>query len=105
MSLLWVMVGLTVTAIAALVVTLYFFHRTNTAHRRLKSKLETDQEELFEQLCAEHELSAREVEVLRLVLEGQTYKAIGEALFISEKTVDAHVRNIYLKTGVKNKVE
>jgi DNA-binding CsgD family transcriptional regulator len=42
-------------------------------------------------------LTAREVEVLRLVAQGKTNKAIAEELFISEKTVHRHVSNIFLK--------
>ena len=37
-------------------------------------------------------LSDRERQVLKLVLEGGTYAAIGERLGISEKTVSAHVQ-------------
>ncbi|MCH9649437.1 MAG: LuxR C-terminal-related transcriptional regulator [Deltaproteobacteria bacterium] len=50
-------------------------------------------------------LSAREVEVLRAVAEGSTNQAVGEALFISPKTVKKHLENIYGKLGVHNRVE
>jgi DNA-binding CsgD family transcriptional regulator len=43
-------------------------------------------------------LSAREVEVLRLVAAGRTNREIATALFLSERTIDAHVRNIFTKT-------
>jgi len=42
-------------------------------------------------------LSEREREVLQLVARGHTYKEIGEALFISPRTVENHVRNILVK--------
>lgn len=42
-------------------------------------------------------LTAREVQVLRLVAQGKTNKAIASELFISEKTVHRHVSNIFLK--------
>jgi DNA-binding NarL/FixJ family response regulator len=45
-------------------------------------------------------LTAREVEVLRLVASGQTNKGIGRALGLSEKTVDRHVSNILTKLDV-----
>ena len=47
-----------------------------------------------------HGLSARELEVLLLVASGKTNKAIADALFLSEKTVDRHVSNIFSKLDV-----
>jgi predicted ATPase/DNA-binding CsgD family transcriptional regulator len=44
-------------------------------------------------------LGKRETEVARLVADGLTYKQIGTRLFISERTVDTHVRNILNKLG------
>ena len=48
-------------------------------------------------------LSAREVEVLRLVAAGLTNRAIAEALTISERTVDRHVSNIFTKLDVSTR--
>jgi DNA-binding CsgD family transcriptional regulator len=48
----------------------------------------------------EHGLTPREIEVLRLLATGKTNKAISQELFLSEKTVDRHVSNIFVKTGV-----
>lgn len=48
-------------------------------------------------------LTARELEVLRLVATGKTNKAIGKELFLSEKTVDRHVSNIFAKLDVKSR--
>jgi DNA-binding CsgD family transcriptional regulator len=48
-------------------------------------------------------LSAREVEVLRLVAAGLTNRAIAEALTISERTVDRHVSNIYTKLDLSTR--
>ena len=42
---------------------------------------------------------------MRLIVRGLTNKEIGEKLFISIKTVAAHVRNIYEKIGVANRAE
>ncbi len=44
-------------------------------------------------------LSTREDEVARLVADGLTNKEIGARLFISEHTVDSHVRAILNKLG------
>jgi DNA-binding NarL/FixJ family response regulator len=48
-------------------------------------------------------LSAREVEVLRLVAQGKTNHVIAAELFISEKTVATHVGHIFTKLGVTSR--
>ncbi|HLA65469.1 MAG TPA: LuxR C-terminal-related transcriptional regulator, partial [Candidatus Saccharimonadales bacterium] len=50
-------------------------------------------------------LSAREVEVLRLVAAGKSNRYIADALVISLNTVVRHVSNIFSKTGAANRVE
>jgi DNA-binding CsgD family transcriptional regulator len=50
-------------------------------------------------------LSSREREVARLVLEGKTYEEIGEAIFISPRTVEHHVARIRRRLGVANRSE
>ncbi len=48
-------------------------------------------------------LTAREVEILRLVARGQTNKQIAATLTISAKTAGSHVEHIYTKLGVSNR--
>jgi DNA-binding CsgD family transcriptional regulator len=48
-------------------------------------------------------LSAREAEVLRLLATGESNRDIASRLFLSEKTVENHVSNIYAKLGVRNR--
>jgi predicted ATPase/DNA-binding CsgD family transcriptional regulator len=48
-------------------------------------------------------LTAREAEVLRLVAEGKSNRAIAEELTLSEKTVANHIANIFAKTGADNR--
>ncbi len=50
-------------------------------------------------------LTAREEEILRLVLEGAGNKDIEKKLFISASTVRNHIYNIYQKLGVSNRLE
>jgi DNA-binding CsgD family transcriptional regulator/tetratricopeptide (TPR) repeat protein len=50
-------------------------------------------------------LSAREREVLALIVQGRTNREIGERLFISQKTVGVHVGNILAKLGVSGRLE
>jgi DNA-binding NarL/FixJ family response regulator len=45
-------------------------------------------------------LTAREIEVLRLVSSGLTNRKISKELFLSEKTIDRHVSNIFAKLDV-----
>lgn len=49
-------------------------------------------------------LSSREIEVLNLVAKEYTNEQIAEKLFISERTVEAHRRNIFIKTKTKTLV-
>jgi DNA-binding CsgD family transcriptional regulator/tetratricopeptide (TPR) repeat protein len=48
-------------------------------------------------------LSDREVQVLRLVAQGRTNRAIAEELVLSESTVANHLLSIYAKTGAENR--
>ena len=48
-------------------------------------------------------LTARELQVLRLVAAGETNKAIATELFVSERTVDRHMSNIFAKLGVSSR--
>ena len=52
-----------------------------------------------------HTLTAREREVLTHIVAGDTYAETAAALFISEKTVSAHVSHLLAKTGTTNRVE
>lgn len=54
---------------------------------------------------SEHGLSAREQEVLKLLVDGHSYKTIGTTLFVSVDTVRSHIRSIYDKLHVHSKSE
>ena len=49
-------------------------------------------------------ITRREQEVIDLICEGLKNSEIGEKLFISEYTVENHLRSIYEKMNVKNRI-
>ncbi len=58
--------------------------------------------EKFQQV---YELSDREVEVLKLVVDGLDYKNIAQKIFLSTHTVRKHIANIYNKLHVSSKAQ
>jgi DNA-binding CsgD family transcriptional regulator len=50
-----------------------------------------------------HPLTSRELQVLRLIAAGKTNKAIAVTLFLSERTIDRHVSNIFSKLDVSSR--
>ncbi|PTB92327.1 DNA-binding response regulator, partial [Marivirga lumbricoides] len=66
---------------------------------------ESYMQSVFERKQNSHvELSKREKEVLKLLMEELSSKEISEKLFISVNTVETHRKNILLKTGSKTTV-
>lgn len=51
------------------------------------------------------ELSDRELDVLQLLIEGHSYKAIADKLFLSVHTIRFHLHNIYEKLHVRSRME
>lgn len=58
---------------------------------------------VFAPLRADIDLSAREIEVARLLQSGLSNQSIADELVISARTVDNHVLNAYRKVGVDNR--
>jgi DNA-binding NarL/FixJ family response regulator len=50
-------------------------------------------------------LSRRELEVVRLVALGRTNREIAQALFLSSRTVDMHVRNLLRKLDCPSRIQ
>lgn len=55
--------------------------------------------------ATEGNLSQREMQILRLVSEGCSNKELSRKLFVSENTVETHLRRIYSKLGSKNRTQ
>ena len=68
--------------------------------RRVIANLQEKKEKKISEI-----LSEREMEVLQQLSEGLMYKEIGEKLFISYETVKQHIKHIYQKLHVQNKIE
>ena len=60
-------------------------------------------------LCAKaartNDLTRREEDVLRLLVEGRTAPQIAEELVVSPNTVKTHVRNLYRKLGINRRAD
>lgn len=52
-----------------------------------------------------HCLSSREMEVVKLLVEGHSNAEIAAALYLSTSTVKTHVRNIFNKFGVDHRLQ
>ncbi len=68
-----------------------------------KAERQMSEREKFYQFSAQHDLSSRERDMLRLILEDKTVAEIADALSISENTVKYHIKNILQKTGYKTR--
>lgn len=53
----------------------------------------------------DYDLTRRETEILEYLCKGMSYKSIAEECFISQRTVNTHIENIYRKLNVHNAVE
>ena len=48
-------------------------------------------------------VTSREVDVLKLVVEGRSNREIAAALYLSPKTVERHLSSLFIRTGVQNR--
>jgi len=57
------------------------------------------------EMSAKNGLTTKEVQILRLIAEGESNKGIAEKLFISANTAKTHVYNIFKKINVTNRLQ
>jgi DNA-binding NarL/FixJ family response regulator len=50
-------------------------------------------------------LTKRELEIAGLVTDRMTNREIAAALFLSDKTIESHLRNLFMKLGVSSRTE
>lgn len=73
-----------------------------------KSQTEFEAKDFESRLASfvkKYEISKREKEVVRLICQGHSNQDISETLFISLQTVKDHTHRIFVKTGVRNRVQ
>lgn len=74
-------------------------------HQEPESDLPDDFEGRLLAFVEKHDISKRECEVVRLICRGHSNQEISETLFISLQTVKDHIHRIFVKTGVRNRVQ
>ena len=96
---------LVLTASALFALTVFLFVRMyQDLYLPAAVQQKTDRE-IFEHFAVRHDLSVREKEVLRYLLDGCTNSEIAEKLFVSESTVKFHVHNLLQKTGCSGRAQ
>lgn len=73
--------------------------------RALVAHVRADNHATAQATGKEYALTERELEVMRMIVDGADNAAIGRALSISKHTVKQHVTNIYEKLGVQSRVQ
>ncbi len=90
------------TALFTIAAVFLFFRLYHPMYVPKKVRQLSEQEQFY-QFSLSHDLSSRERDMLRLVLEEKTNAEIAEACSISENTVKFHIRNLLQKTGCRNR--
>lgn len=80
---------------------LFLFYQKGMKFAALKEERKVT----IDELCKKFKLSKREMEIVQLLLLGESQTAIEDKLFISYHTVKNHVYNIYKKLGIKNRFQ
>lgn len=70
-----------------------------------RSSVQKDFEQQLAQFCREYQITKREKEVISLISRGLSNQEISDSLYISLQTVKDHVHRIFVKTGVKNRIQ
>lgn len=76
----------------------------HAAHSLMRPRY-VEQNQVSDYFVSHFFVSAREKEVVECVFQGLDTRAIAEKLFISHRTVEKHLSNVYQKTGVSNRIQ
>ena len=74
-------------------------------HPKNKETIEAAEHATENKVMENKNLSCREKEIVRLILEGKSNSEIGKSLFISESTVKVHLNKIYKKLEIRSRLE
>ena len=82
-------------------------HIDNRCYKDFKCNEEEERKNiiLFANIKKKHHITNRELEIITLVLEGLNNNEISGKLFISNQTMKTHMKNIYRKMGVNNRIQ
>jgi DNA-binding NarL/FixJ family response regulator len=72
-------------------------------NRDAPHRAEPGELELLSAFVREHSITKREREVIEALLTGKSNQEISESLFVTVKTIEVHLSNIYRKTGAQNR--
>lgn len=69
------------------------------------SPIAKNEKNLKPEFIKDFSITKREQEIILALLDGKSNRELAETLFVTEKTIEAHLANIYRKVGVKNRLE
>jgi DNA-binding CsgD family transcriptional regulator len=118
----FVFIGLLIIVFMLFVLTYYFgVQRNKLKEKQLRLELQNyvfridelhpavntqgDYSKLTEEKLKQFELSDRESEVLKFIAQGYKNSEIADKLFVSRNIIYTHIKNIYVKLDVKNRVD
>ncbi len=97
----WVTWWFRLLVVLLLVGVVFLWHRRRMKNLTLRLKTEAQLERIF----SKYKISQREQEIVHLLLKGKSNKDIEDELYISIKTVKAHIYNVYKKFNVSSRLE
>ncbi|MDH6365358.1 DNA-binding CsgD family transcriptional regulator [Enterococcus sp. PF1-24] len=91
-------------SIVACLLTIRFFLIDYTSPKEtIIIEPQEDDTEIFKAFCREHQLTQREEEIFKLLLDHKQNQEIADELFLSIGTVKTHVHNIFIKLNVNKR--
>lgn len=79
--------------------------KVNEEEQAAATNISFETEEILRKITEEHNITEREQDVLRLLLEGKKRQDIAKKLFLSESSIKKYTSSIYSKIGVHSKIE
>ena len=98
-------IALIAVTAAAFFPTIWLFYRQYLRLYEPEIVRQRSEMEVFDAFCMHNDLSGREREVFRMILDNHTNGEIAERLFITERTVKYHVGNLLKKTGCRSRID